>query len=154
MHQFPPRRRKQVSKPQGRRRKQVSKPQGQKFLAAARDWKMAADLIEALHFPHHTTHCDMVWHSQARHHCGADCTMGGEQGRSLREEETLVRETTHGMRRQRMGLSSDAHRGWLSWLHRSSNNLIPDQVWINKLYIRKLTTIFPIYDITKIYLWA
>ena len=32
---------------------QVSKPQGQKFLAAEMDWKMAADLQEALHFPHH-----------------------------------------------------------------------------------------------------
>ena len=36
--------------------RQVSKPQGQKFLAAARDWKMAADLKEALHFPHHIVH--------------------------------------------------------------------------------------------------
>ena len=42
MHQFPPRR--------------GPKPQGQKFLAAARDWKMAADLKEALHFPHHIAH--------------------------------------------------------------------------------------------------
>ena len=79
-----------------------------------------------------TRHCDMVRHSQARHHCGADCTMGGEHGRSLREKETLVRESTHGMRRQRMGVSSDAHRGWLSWLHRSNNNLIPDQARTNK----------------------
>ena len=74
----------------------------------------------------------MVRHSQARHHCGADCTLGGEHGRSLREEETPVRESMHGMWRQRMGLSSDAHRGWLSWLHRSNNNLIPDQAWTNK----------------------
>ena len=36
--------------------RQVSKPQGQKFLAPARDWKMAADLKEALHFPHHIVH--------------------------------------------------------------------------------------------------
>ena len=36
--------------------RQVSKPQGQKFLAAARDWKMAADLKEALHFPLHIVH--------------------------------------------------------------------------------------------------
>ena len=36
----------------------VSKPQGLKFLAAAtaKDWKMAADLKEALHFPHHIVH--------------------------------------------------------------------------------------------------
>ena len=47
-------------------------------------------------------------------------------------ERNSVRETTHGMRRQRMGLSSDAHRGWLSWLHRSNNNLIPDQARTNK----------------------
>ena len=31
----------------------------------------------------------MVWHSQARHHCGADCTMEGEHGRSLREKKKL-----------------------------------------------------------------
>ena len=79
-----------------------------------------------------TRHCDMVRHSQARHHCGADCTMGGEHGRSLREKETPIRESTHGMRRQRMGASSDAHRGWLLWLHRSNNNLIPDQARTNK----------------------
>ena len=36
--------------------RQVSKPQGQKFLAAARDWNMDADLKEALHFPHHIVH--------------------------------------------------------------------------------------------------
>ena len=36
--------------------RQVSKPQGQKFLAAARDWTMAADLKEALNFPHHIVH--------------------------------------------------------------------------------------------------
>ena len=36
--------------------RQVSKPQGQKFLAAARDWKMAVDLKEALNFPHHIVH--------------------------------------------------------------------------------------------------
>ena len=36
--------------------RQVSKPQGQKFLTDARDWKMAADLKEALHFPHHIVH--------------------------------------------------------------------------------------------------
>ena len=36
--------------------RQVSKPQGQKFLAAAGDWKMAADLKEVLHFPHHIVH--------------------------------------------------------------------------------------------------
>ena len=36
------------------------------------------------------------------------------------------------MWRQRMGLSSDAHRGCLSWLHRSNNNLILDQAWTNK----------------------
>ena len=74
----------------------------------------------------------MVWHSQARHHCGADCTVGGEHGRSLLEKETPVRESRHGMRRQRMGVSSDAHRGWLSWLHQSNNNLIPDQARTNK----------------------
>ena len=74
----------------------------------------------------------MVWHSQACHHCGADCTMGGEHGRSLREKETPVQESTHGLRRRRMDLSSDAHRGWLSWLHRSNNNLIPDQARTNK----------------------
>ena len=34
----------------------ISKPQGQMFLAAARDWKMAAHLKEALHFPHHIAH--------------------------------------------------------------------------------------------------
>ena len=33
---------------------QVSKTQGQKFLA--RDWKIAADLKETLHFPHHIVH--------------------------------------------------------------------------------------------------
>ena len=36
--------------------RQVSKPQGQRFLAAARDWKMAADLKEALKFPQHIVH--------------------------------------------------------------------------------------------------
>ena len=41
------------------------------------------------------------------------------------------RESMRGMRRQRMGLSSDAHQGWLSWLHQLNNNLIPDQAWTN-----------------------
>ena len=36
--------------------RQFSKPQGQKFLTAAGDWTMAADLKEALHFPHHIVH--------------------------------------------------------------------------------------------------
>ena len=44
----------------------------------------------------------MIRHSQARHHYGADCTLGGKHGRNLREEETPVREFTHGMWRQRM----------------------------------------------------
>ena len=97
-------------------------------------WPKRSSSLPTSHraYPGTTRHCDMVWHSQTRHHCGAYCTMGGEHGRSLRENETPVRETTHGMRRQRMGLSSDAHRGWLSWLHRSNNNLIPDQARTNK----------------------
>ena len=36
------------------------------------------------------------------------------------------------MQKQRMGLSSDGHRGWLSWFYWSNNNLIPDQVWTYK----------------------
>ena len=58
----------------------VTKPQGQKFLAASRDWKMAAHLKEAFHFPYRAyswtiRHCDMVWHSQAHHYCLTDCTL-------------------------------------------------------------------------------
>ena len=34
--------------------------------------------------------------------------------------------------RQRMGLSSEANQGWLSWLHWSNSILIPDQAWTNK----------------------
>ena len=34
----------------------VSKPQSPKFLAATRDWKIAADIKEVLHFLHHTMH--------------------------------------------------------------------------------------------------
>ena len=48
-------------------------------------------------YPGMTRHCDVVQHSQARHHCWTDCTFGGEHGRSLWEEETLLREPTHGM---------------------------------------------------------
>ena len=97
-------------------------------------WPTRSSLLPTSHrvYPRTTKHCGLIWHSQARHHCGAECTLGEEHGRSLREEETPVRESTHGMWSQRMGLSSDAHRGWLSWLHRSNNNLIPDQAWTNK----------------------
>ena len=80
-----------------------------------------------------TRHCDMVQDSQACHHCGADFTLGGECGRSRREEETTpLQEFTHEMWRQRMGMSSYAHGGWSAWLHRSNNNLILDQAWTNE----------------------
>ena len=86
-------------------------------------WPTRSSSLPTSHrvYPGTTRHCDMVRHSQTRHHCGADCTLGGEHGRSLREKG-----------RQRMGLPSDAHRGWLSWLHRSNDNLIPDQAWTNR----------------------
>ena len=97
-------------------------------------WPKRSSSLPTSHraYPRTTRHCDMVRHSQACHHCGADCTLGGEHGRSLWEEETPVQESTQGMWRQRMGLSSDAHRGWLLWLYWSNNNLIPDQAWTNK----------------------
>ena len=131
MHQFPPRRRGPTSTGQQTTRA--------KFLRSCKGledgcWPKRSSSLPTPHraYPGTTRHCDMVRHSQARHHCGADCTMGGEHGRSLRKKETPVRESTHGMRRQRMGVSSDAHRGWLSWLHQSNNNLIPDQARTNK----------------------
>ena len=97
-------------------------------------WPKRSSSLSTSHcaYPGTTRLCDRVRHSQARHHCRADCTLGEEHGRGLREEETPVQESTHGMWRQRMGLSSDVHRGWLSWLHRSNINLIPDQVWTNE----------------------
>ena len=57
---------------------QVSKPQGQRFLA--RNRKMAADLKEDLHIPHHIVHTQdwpniVIWSATARHHCWADCTL-------------------------------------------------------------------------------
>ena len=131
MHQFPPRRRCPTSTSQQTTRAKV--PHSCKGLEDG-CWPKRSSSLPTSHraYPGTTRHCDMVRHSQARHHCGTDCTMGGEHGRSLWEKETPVRESTHGMRRQRMGLSSDAHRGWLSWLHRSNNNLIPNQAWTNK----------------------
>ena len=45
-----------VSSKKGPHLQNVSKPRGQKFLAVAVNWKMAADLKEALHFPHHILH--------------------------------------------------------------------------------------------------
>ena len=50
----------------------IPKPQGQKFLAAARDWKIAADLKEALHFPHHIVHTQerldiVIWSDTVKH---------------------------------------------------------------------------------------
>ena len=89
----------------------------------------------ALHFPHHIVHTQewpdiVIWSDTvAWHQCWIDCTLGGEYGRSLGEEETLLRESTNGIWKQRMGLSSDAHWGSLSWLHWSNNNLIPHQAW-------------------------
>ena len=117
MHLFPPRRRGPTSTSQQTTRAKV--PRSCKGLEDG-CWPKRSSSLPTPHraYPGTTRHCDMVRHSQARHHCGADCTMGGEHGRSLREKETPVRESTHGMRRQRMGVWSDAHRGWLSWLHR------------------------------------
>ena len=131
MRQFLPRRRGPTSTSQQTARAKV--PRSCKGLENG-CWPKRSSSLPTSHraYPGTTRHCDMVWHSQARHHCGTDCTMGEEHGRSLREKETPVRESTHGMRRQRMGLSSDAHRGWLSWLHRSNYNFIPDQAWTNK----------------------
>ena len=123
MHQFPPRRRGPTSTSQQTTRANV--PRSCKGLEDG-CWPKRSSSLPTSHraYPGTTRHCDMVRHSQVRHHCGADCTIGGEHGRSFREKETLVRESTHGMRRQRMGLSSDAHR--------SNNNLIPNQAWTNK----------------------
>ena len=134
MHQFPPRRRGTTSTSQQTTRAKV--PRSGKGLEDGCWPKRSSSFPTSHHaYPGTTRHCDMVRQSQVRHHCGADCTLGREHGRSLREEETLVWESTHGMWRQRMGLSSDAHRGWLSWLHRSNNNLIPDHcttAWLNR----------------------
>ena len=52
--------------------RRVSKPQGQKFHAPAKDWKMAADQIEALHFPHHIVHTQerpdiVIWSDTVKH---------------------------------------------------------------------------------------
>ena len=130
MHQFPPRKRGPTSTGQQTTRAKVPRSKGLEDGC----WPKRSSSLPTPHraYPGTTRHCDMVRHSQARHHCGADGTMGGEHGRSLREKETLVRESTHGMRRQRMGVSSDARRGWLSCLHWSNNNLIPDQARTNK----------------------
>ena len=138
MHQFPPRRRGPTATSQQTTRAKV--PRSCEGLEDG-CWPKRSSSLPTSHRAHPgtTRHCDMVWHSQARHHCGADCTMGREHGRSLREKETRLRESTHGMRRQRMGVSSDAHRGWLSWLHRSNNNLIPDQTRTNIRARRRAT---------------
>ena len=109
--------------------RQVSKPQGK---SSSQPHRISSLPESHRAYPWITRHCDIVRHSQARHRCGADCTLGGEHGRSLREEETSVRESTHGLWRQRMHLSSDAHGGWLSWLHRLNNNLIPEQASTNE----------------------
>ena len=104
MHQFPPRRRGPTSTSQQTIRAKV--PPSCKGLEDG-CWPKRSSSLSTSHraYPGTTRHCDMVRHSQARHHCGADCTLGGEHGRSLREEETPVRESMHGMWRQRMGLS-------------------------------------------------
>ena len=64
--------------------RQVSKPQGQKFLAVARDWKMAADLKEALHFPHHIVHTQerpgiVIWSDTVKRVINVELTVPWEE---------------------------------------------------------------------------
>ena len=119
--------------------RQVSKPQGQKFLAAAKDWHMAADLKEARHFPHHIVHTQerpdiVIWSDTVKRVIIVELTVPWEENMEEAFERKKLRYENLRMdlRRRRMGLSSDAHWGWLSWLHRSNNNLIPDQARTNK----------------------
>ena len=63
--------------------RQVSKPQGQKYLAAASDWKVAADLKEALHFPHHIVHTQerpdiVIWPDTVKHVIIVELTVSQE----------------------------------------------------------------------------
>ena len=119
--------------------RQVSKPQGQKFLAAAKDWHMAADLKEARHFPHHIVHTQerpdiVIWSDTVKRVIIVELTVPWEENMEEAFERKKLRYENLRMdlRRRRMGLSSDAHRGWLSWLHQLNNNLIPDQARTNK----------------------
>ena len=105
---------------------EMSANQGHNFFAATRDWKMAwwprrGPSPSTSHRACSETikYCDMVWLSQACHNCWTDCTLGGDHGRSLREVETSLCEYIHGIWKG-AGLSSDAHLGWLLWLHQSN----------------------------------
>ena len=71
---------------------------------------MAANLKNDLHFP--------VWLSQVCYHCWTDCALGGEYLKSLREEETPLWESAHGMRRQMKGFSImpiEGCHGFINW---------------------------------------
>ena len=107
MHHFPPRRRGPISTSQQTTRAKA--PRSHKGLEDG-CWPQRSSSLSTSHraYPVTTRHCDR--HSPACHHCGADCTLG-EHGRSLLVEEIPLRESTHGMWRQRVGLSSDTRRG-------------------------------------------
>ena len=76
--------------------RQVSKPQGQKFLAASRDWKMTADLKEALHFPHHIVHTQerpdiMIWSDTVKHVIIVELTVPWEENMEKAFERKKLR---------------------------------------------------------------
>ena len=121
--------------------RQVSKPQGEKFLAAARDWKMAADLKEALHFPHHIVHTQerpdiVIWSDTVKRVIIVELTVPWEENMEEAFERKKLRYENLRMECEDKGWACPvmpiAHRGWLSWLHRPNNNLIPNQAWTNK----------------------
>ena len=119
--------------------RQVSQPQGQQFTAATRDWKMAADLKEALHFPYHIVYTQerpdsVIWFDTVKLVIIVELPVPWEENM----EEALKRKKLcyENLRMECEGkgfcLPSDAHRGWFPWLHWSKNNLIPDQAGTTK----------------------
>ena len=75
---------------------QVSKPQRQQVPAATKDWKMAADLKEAVDFSHHIVHTQerpdiMIWSNTVKHVIIVELTVPWERNM----EEDFERKKLH-----------------------------------------------------------
>ena len=119
--------------------RQASKPQGQKFLAATRDWKMAADLKEALNFPHHIVYTQerpdtVIWFNTVKLVIILELTVPWEENMEEAFERNKLCYENLRMECEDKGfyLPNDARPGWLPWLHLSKNNLLPDQAGTNE----------------------
>ena len=117
----------------------ASKPYGQKLTTATRSWKMASELKEALHtritssIPRNN---QALWYGMTQSGMSSLLNwlyLGGEHGRSLREEETLLRESMHRQCKGWLCQVIPIQVGWRGFIGRTTTSYLTRFGVINRV---------------------